>query len=289
MKLSEFPKSFMYASRLKLKKPVDLAARPNDQIPVIVSLTTIPSRLPTLHLTIRSVLLQEKQPEKIVLWLHEGLKNKLPKALDRLQNDVFEIRYSPYEFSHRKLIHSLQQFPDHILVTCDDDLMYPAATLGNLYQSYLSNPNVVMGHKCREITYVNGTALPYLQWPFVQTAQENLKLLMPVGAFMVLYPPGILDDRATDVDLFMKVSPRSDDLWFKTMSLLNGKTSAVSTMPVDDPLPIWGTQRVALKNTNNKLDHNRVQWEQIVNHFGTELTDQFTQDFYVAGKASHTA
>ena len=48
------------------------------QIPVIVSLTSIPSRLGTLHLVIRSLLVQDKLPKKILLWLNKELKNKLP-------------------------------------------------------------------------------------------------------------------------------------------------------------------------------------------------------------------
>nr|WP_297916305.1 hypothetical protein [uncultured Allomuricauda sp.] len=47
------------------------------QIPVIVSLTSIPSRLGTLHLVIRSLLVQDKLPKKILLWLNKEIKDKL--------------------------------------------------------------------------------------------------------------------------------------------------------------------------------------------------------------------
>ena len=82
-----------------------------EEIPVIVSLTSIPSRLSTLHLTIRSLLNQDKRPKKIILWLHHSLKKEIPKNLAALENDLFEIMYSDLICSHRKLIHSLTLFP----------------------------------------------------------------------------------------------------------------------------------------------------------------------------------
>jgi hypothetical protein len=49
---------------------------------VIISLTSIPSRLSSLHLTIKSVLNQSVSFEKVVLWLHQDLKGNLPPALE---------------------------------------------------------------------------------------------------------------------------------------------------------------------------------------------------------------
>lgn len=278
MKLSEIPTSFISSLKMKSKGKNALRARQSDQIPVIVTLTTIPSRISTLHLTIRSLILQDAQPEKIVLWLNDDFKGKVPQSLSKLEGDIFEIRFSAYLFSHRKLIHSLEAFPDKILVTSDDDLIYPAETLGNLYKSHLLQSGSVVAHKCREITYENGKALPYLQWPFTREPLRNDLLLMPVGAFLVLYPPGILNSSATDIDLFTKISPRSDDLWFKTMTILNYKKSVVSKIPAPEPIPIWGTQKIALKKTNNGLDQKRVQWEQIENHYGDQLQDIINPD-----------
>ena len=55
------------AKKIKEKSPYNL--------PIIVSLTTIPQRLGKVHITIRSLFSQKGQPEKIILWLHESLKN----------------------------------------------------------------------------------------------------------------------------------------------------------------------------------------------------------------------
>lgn len=260
-----------------------LGKRTSGKIPVIVSLTTIPSRLKTLPITIKSLLDQDCTPEKIVLWVNSDLRGQLPRRLTKLEGGVFEIRYSPYTFSHRKLIHSLEEFPEKVIITCDDDLIYHPSALRLTYAQHEQHPDKVIGNRCREITYDDkADVLPYLQWPFVKTARKNKKLLMPVGAFMVLYPPRILDTRVADVALFIELAPKSDDLWFKACTLLNHKLSVVSQDPPPEPLPIMGTQKFALKHENTKGDRNRKQWEDLVAHFnfsfGTTTGDRAVEN-----------
>jgi len=270
MKLKEYP--------LFLKEKVRLSTfhfdigkiKKEDYVPVIVSFTAIPSRFSSLHLTIKSLLKQSKLPKKILLWVDEKSGKKLPSKVLKLQNDIFEIHTSPYTFSHKKLIHTLKLFPDDIVVTVDDDLIYDKYLIENLYKSHLENKDVVIGNRCREITYKNNKLLPYIKWPFrdEKGSIKEEKNLMPVGAFGILYPPHILSEIVFDMDLLQKLSPKSDDLWFKTCTLLNGKKSIVATIKHTDFItPIPFTQKVALKKYNNKLDKKREQWETINSHF----------------------
>ena len=64
-----------------------------NTIPVIVSLTTIESRLKKVHITLRSVMNQSKKPEKIILWINDNDKNKIPKSLNILAGDLLEIKF----------------------------------------------------------------------------------------------------------------------------------------------------------------------------------------------------
>lgn len=270
MKLKELPKSIKKSISLSLLSLEELEDQDKKRIPVIVSLTTIPSRVKTLHITIRSLLNQDTLPEKIVLWLNDSYKNKVPRKLQKLTGNTFEIRFSEYTFSHRKLIHSLQAFKNKAIITVDDDLIYHREFLKLLYIEHLKNPNVVIGNRCREISYnEEGNILPYLKWPFLNGENKtyNKKLLMPVGAFGVIYPANVLNDNVHNIDLFNRLSPKSDDLWFKTMTLLNNNLSIQAENKAPDPTPIIATQGISLKKINNKLDYKRVQWEQITKHF----------------------
>ncbi|GAB5565092.1 MAG: glycosyl transferase [Winogradskyella sp.] len=269
MKISELPSSLYHSLKLSLKPVSSFKEDTKERIPVIVSLTTIPSRIGTLHLTIRSILNQNVLPKKVVLWLNDSYEGKIPKKLKKLIGDTFEVRYSPYTFSHRKLIHSIDTFPNDIIITCDDDLIYEPTSISQLYKEHLENPNAVIGNRCRCITYDdNGEVLPYLNWPFYKKGKtHNKNLYSPVGAFLVLYPPNALYKQYNDIDLINKLAPKSDDLWFKAMALLNGTMSMPSKIEKPEPIPIAFTQKVSLKKINNTQDYNRTQWEQLCDYF----------------------
>nr|WP_042290346.1 glycosyl transferase [Nonlabens ulvanivorans] len=267
MKLSEIPGSIYHSARMLCISRKKLGKNPVKRIPVIVSLTSIPTRLKTLSITIRSMMMQEYQPEKIILWLKEDLKDEIPASLRKLEGDLFEIRFSKYGFSHRKLIHSLEAFPDKAIITCDDDVIYHPSTLRITYEEYLKYPQSVIGNRCRNITYKDGKLLSYGKWPFINQMPPDPQLVMPVGAFCVLYPAGSLDSRVQDVELFMKLAPKADDLWFKMMAVLNGTLSIKNSSKIIDPVPIMGTQFVALKTVNKGQDLNRVQWNALMDYF----------------------
>ncbi|MGJ8685394.1 MAG: glycosyl transferase [Nonlabens sp.] len=272
MKLSEIPGSVYHSAKMLLIPVKKLGKNPVKRIPVVVSLTSIPTRLKTLAITIRSMMQQEYLPEKIILWLKEDLKGQIPASLSKLEGDLFEIRFSPYGFSHRKLIHSLEAFPDTIIITCDDDVIYHPSTLRITYEEHLKHPKNVIGNRCRNITYKNGELLSYGKWPFINETPQEPSLVMPVGAFCVLYPAGSLNSQVQDVDLFMKLAPKADDLWFKMMAVLNDTVSLKNSQQIIEPVPIMGTQFVALKTVNKGQDLNRVQWNDLMNHFN--LTPQ---------------
>ena len=124
MKAKSFFRSVFTAARLacissgQLGKNASLA-----EVEVVISLTSIPSRLSSLHLTIKSLLNQSISFEKVVLWWHQDLEHTLPPALQKLQGKRFEIHYSATTEPHRKLVETLKLHPDRVIVTCDDDMM----------------------------------------------------------------------------------------------------------------------------------------------------------------------
>ncbi len=266
MKISELPASVINSLKLRygtsVQRDVD-----KPQIPVIVSLTSIPSRLHTLDITIESLKRQSVVPEKIILWLHEKMVGQLPTRLEKMQDKIFEIRYSPFTFSHRKLIHCLDAFPEKAVITCDDDVIYDSKVIETLYNEHKNYPNHIIGNRCRAITYKNGELLSYNNWPFVDGSANPSNFLMPVGAFCTIYPPNSLDPLATDVDLFMELAPKADDLWFKAMALKKGTLSRCNSQEIQPLIPIMGTQKIALKKINKDRDYNRVQWLQICEYF----------------------
>ena len=268
MKLKELPGSLWTAWKLKRLSKAKLLGHEQPEIPVIVTLTSIPSRLASLHLVIRSLLVQSRRPEKILLWLHQDLASKIPKSLSELVGDTFEIHYVDMTCSHRKLVHALALFPDKVLVTCDDDLMYNRSWLERLYQDHLLFPDRIIAHECREIAYgENGQLLDYREWKTQTKPGVSGKWMMPIGYGGVLYPPGCLHKDVTRSDLYLALAPRADDLWFKAMSHLQNTITQRSQYPGQKPTPIAGSQKVSLKHTNVRENGNYQQWRAICDHY----------------------
>ncbi len=257
----ELPISILQSCKLMLIPARILNKKEKEVVPAIVSLTSIPSRLSTLHLVIRSLLNQDSSPKKILLWLNDDLKGKLPNKLSRLESDVFNIKYSSLTCSHRKLIHTLECYPEDIIITCDDDLMYRKNWLSKIYREHQKQTDVIIGNHTVHVNHDNeNNPLPFKQWRQKYVTVTNPKALVPIGAWGILYPPRSLSKITVDSELFLKLAPKADDLWFKAMALLNGTLSVQSTDLPKEPIPIVGSQKVALKKDNLGKDKNTEQW-----------------------------
>lgn len=263
MKLKEYPYSLLHSLRLRYIKP---ATKKYSQAPVIVSLTSIPSRLDTLDIVIASLLEQNIQPKLIVLWLNNSLKNKLPARLRKIQSDVFTIRYCEGTSSFRKLLPSLKAYKNATIITCDDDMIYPKNWLEHLYNAHLDHQGCVISQVGRLITRdKEGELQRYKSWPFIrhQCTEESL---LPIGYGGVLYPSKTFNEKVFDESLFIKLCPKADDLWFKAMAYLNGTTNYCASEKAT-PLPIIRSQQVSLNSHNISKDANRHQWQALCNHF----------------------
>lgn len=269
MKLKEFPLSFYETLRLKFKTVPSLLNRQSSQVPVVVSLTTIPSRLKKVSFTIRSILDGNVLPKKIVLWLPHKIKSAVPKALTQLEGDIFSIHFTHLTCSHKKLVGTLKLYPEAVIVTCDDDFMYRKRWIEALYGEHLKHPKSILANHIRMITYdANGQLKTYKKWHYDAYRHQDSPLLMSIGAKGVLYPPNVLDAQVFNEKLFLKLTPKADDLWFKAMALLKHTPYRLSEDFVKEPIPIAGTQAISLKKDNVEKDLNSVQWNALVDYFG---------------------
>ncbi|UCC24848.1 MAG: glycosyltransferase [Gemmatimonadales bacterium] len=274
MKLKELPRSIYSAWRLRRTPVTELGASATP-LPgrVVVSMTSVRSRFPYVHLAVRSLLDQSVRPERIVLWLGDSLREHVPGALEALLGERFEIRHRLDTGPHMKLVYALQEFPEHTVVTADDDHLYARSWLERLWKSHEAHPDEVIGHECRRISYgTAGNVLPYIRWAS-ERAGESHAATVALGYAGVLYPPGVLFRDVTDQSLYRDLAPQADDLWFKAMSSLFGTRTRRSGDPPRKPVPIRGSQAEALGRANITEDRNREQWERISRHYGVRLKE----------------
>ena len=92
---------------------------------VIISLTSYPARLKNLHIVLRSLLKQKVAAEKVILYLGTDTKDTdIPEKLKKLTKYNFEIRTGYEDLKpHKKYFFAMQEFPNHTIITADDDLI----------------------------------------------------------------------------------------------------------------------------------------------------------------------
>lgn len=194
---------------------------------LIVSLTSFPERTPEIHFTIYSLLTQDFKPDEVILWLAKeqypnGLKD-LPDTLLQLRQWGLAIKWCEDLRSYKKLLPTLQEYPDDMIVIVDDDVYYPKDWLKKLYDEHLKDPKTVIGHRLHHIRLgADSKPLPYRQWQKNTTKTKASYRNFLTGCGGILYPPHSLYKDVGNMALIRKLAPYADDIWFWAMSLLNG-------------------------------------------------------------------
>ena len=248
-------------------------AKSNERVKsLIVSLTSFPERIPTLHHTLKSLLGQSLSPEKIVLWLAvdqfpQKLKS-LPKQVTDLMPLGVEIKWCEDIKSYKKLVPSLRKYPDKCIVTADDDIIYPRFWLEKLWATHLEFPKCIIAHRARVIKHRMKRLCMYKTWPILVHAMTPEKyFVLPTTGGGVLYPPKSFNLETLDDKVFMDVAPHADDLWFWAMSVL-AKKEVKHVFAYESTLNLAkGSQEISLSQFNVQQSQNDVQLKKILDHY----------------------
>lgn len=193
---------------------------------VIVSLTTFPKRINRIWIVIESILNQTIGPDKIILWLsEEQFKdiNDLPSNLLKLTGRGLDIRFVKEDLkSYKKYYYSFKEYPNDIIITVDDDIIYPNNMIANLLLYHQKYPNAVICRYCYEMKREGGVLLSYNNWD-LQTTKEEIrdKELFFGSGGGVLFPPLSCYKDVTNENLFKNLCKSADDVWLNAMVQLN--------------------------------------------------------------------
>lgn len=219
---------------------------------LIVSLTSFPERMQTIHVTNNTLLNQTIKPDKLILWLAEeqfiNREQDLPKELLMLKDFGLEIKWCEDLKSYKKLIPALKEFPNDVIVTADDDLYYPKDWLESLYNAYLDNPKYVYTRRACGINLKDNLILVSPHYANKNYKPTYLNQLM--GGAGTLYPPNALYKDVFNVELVKNLVPTHDDIYFWIMAVLNG--TKIRLVKCKDPsiYNVVGSQNVALCKQN---------------------------------------
>ena len=226
---------------------------------LIVSLTSYPERMVDIHYCLYSLLNQSHKPDMLILWLgEEQFPNKeqdIPKAVLDLQENGLTIKWHKNIKAYTKLIPTLKEYPEDIIVTADDDIFYPNDWLEKLYSAYIQDKSMIHCHRAHYLTLTDGKLLPYNQW------QKDISNVIPsyfnffTGVGGVLYPSSrCLYKDILNEEAFSQLSPYNDDIWFWAMAVLQGTKINV----VENNITYINPNRELAINGTTALSHINV-------------------------------
>lgn len=245
---------------------------------VIVSLTSYPGRIKKVSLCIQSLLRQSIKPDKVILWLaREQFKNIscVPNKIRSLQKVGLEIRFCDDLKSYKKIIYTGQEYPNDIIVTADDDVIYPEDWLERLLATWKHHQKCVCCYRAHGIKFDdNYQPLPYAQWDGGANGITNPSFfLLPTGVCGVLYPPDAFKDVKCNISMIKQLCPLSDDMWLKIVTL----KKKIKDVKVDgyskDWFAVTNSQKSNLTAINVGGGENDIALKKLIDYYKINFKD----------------
>ena len=245
-------------------------------IELIVTLTTIPSRIENIWVTLESIFRQSYKPDRIILWLsHEEFDTiSLPNSLLELKAKGLEISYCENLRSHNKYYHTVVNNLNATFITVDDDIIYTENMILNLMEMHREFPNAVCSNMTHLVTYKEGKLIPYVKWEqtYKKIPTPTHKLIQ-LGVCGVLYPPNVLPETCFDKALIKQLSHGSDDVWLNSMCLINDTPIVTNKTFNKYFLTISGSQKVSLLAINSFQGRKDKILDAVHTHFKIKESD----------------
>lgn len=221
---------------------------------VVVSTTTYGPRLERSFAAIESVGRGAIRPREFILWIDSDLDWKHVEENPRFQRLIrrgLSVRRSQPMGPHSKYYPYVDSTQEHSLplVTADDDSYYPGDWLKILFEAYRRNDRVIHCYRARLVLTREDGVAPYSDWPLVRGTEPSLKNCL-TSVSGEIYPPEFLSFLRSEGEAFREVTPKNDDLWVHSRSVLAGYPTAQVCAEAVLFRPVTGSVKYALYNTN---------------------------------------
>lgn len=192
---------------------------------LIVSMTTIPSRFKRLEENLPSLLeYQTYKVEKLRINLDDCLSEEQLKPYKELQEKYHQIELGTGEKRWRscnKLLPTLKDYPDAVIITVDDDLYYAKDSIKTLVDKHNEFPNHIIAQESNPCVVVNGKFKFLMSYDIMADGFDSHSKIL---SNCCLWPPHIFE--GSDVfnwDIMKSYTDGLDDelhLWLQ--ATLNG-------------------------------------------------------------------
>lgn len=247
----------------------------NRKSKIIVSLTSYPERVKLVPIAIKSILYQSMKPDKIILYLsQEECSDMLLKEIRPLEQYGLIIRTVADNLKpHNKYFYCMQEYLNDIVITIDDDVIYPPQMIKTLYNYYLKYPNCIIASRVHHITTdTKGALKPYNEWDYeYKKCLDPSHSLIATGVGGVLYPPHILSNLAYNKEKIIELCLNADDIWLKYMEILNGKKVIYAKNANNHRWYIDKSSKQGLAISNVQFGQNDIYIKQMSEYYGISL------------------
>lgn len=262
-------KHFEYGLNKNIKRPEK----------IIVSLTSFPPRFQNLHLCIKSILLQKEKADKILVYLgNDSSRDMFTKEMLELEKFGVEYRFDTKRNlkSHKKYFYAMQEFPNDVIVTADDDVYYPPTWLSSLIASYKKYPKAISARRVHLIKRVDNELAPYNFWE-----DQCRKILIPsfsliaTGCSGILYPPHCLRASTFNEEAIKSLCFDADDIWLKCMAVLSNTPVVWAKNWEVDPQSIENNTANALSSLNVDFQKNDGYLKNVMAYYNISVENFF--------------
>jgi hypothetical protein len=244
---------------------------------IVVSLTSFPPRFGTLHLCLKSLFNQALKLDVVVLVLSSkeiNSESDLPESILNFKKyDLKILIVNDNLKPHNKYYYTINEYPNSIIITVDDDCYYDKTIVSSLYSSYCNYPNSVSARRIHKMTVNSGKIInSYNQW--INEYNKSLKPrfdTIATGCGGVLYPPGILPIETFDIDNIKKLCLNADDIWLKFMEIKNNISVVWVKSNRIHAIGIENTQAVKLGAANVGESMNDYYINKLQNYYNINL------------------
>ena len=247
----------------------------------IVSLASHSKRINTLHLCLESIFKQTIQPKKILLYLDSSVPSDIiPNNISSFVKAGLEIIFISDRLGpHNKYYYTFKNYPDDIIITVDDDVIYNELTFEKLMETHHQFPYAICANRVKYMTFdENEKLMPYNEW-----ISEYSKILYPskkliaTGVGGVLYPSHTFSDSVFNKKEIIELSLTADDIWLKFKELESGIPVVWTGQIPQHPIQIPGTMEKSLWRTINK-EKNDLYIKNMIEYYQLDLYSLTKED-----------
>lgn len=247
---------------------------------VIISIATYNKRLPKIIQTFPTILSQKIEYKKIIVNVQDDCSDDEFKQFETLKklSDKVEVVKRPAKWrALNKIIHTYSEYPDDIIITCDDDIFYDDYLFPALLDMHIKQPNCIVAHEINPVIICDNG---YITTPIcIEPKLHQIEF----GKYMTgccLFPPHIFDGTIIpldDYDKFIEITGGfNDEIWLWLLSTLLGVQciGLDYTYSFDLDEKALPPEKFALSQTNGKVENISIMDKRLNILYGKQLLEK---------------